>query len=119
MHSMDGHDKLMGYHNSTFPLAIYCSIDTASRKILSLKIWTGNLNPKRITHWYSGHLYETRTIVSHIRFDKGSETGIMATMYSHLCQTIGDMNRFDTVICVPSTSNQVCNYFRKMKFHSK
>ena len=38
VHSMDGHDKLMGYQNSTFPLAIYGSIDTASRKILWLKI---------------------------------------------------------------------------------
>ena len=56
---MDGHDKLMGYQNSTFPLAIYGSIDTASRKILWLKIWTGNADPKRIARWYLEHLYET------------------------------------------------------------
>uniref|UniRef100_A0A7M5VGW6 Uncharacterized protein n=1 Tax=Clytia hemisphaerica TaxID=252671 RepID=A0A7M5VGW6_9CNID len=30
--SLDGHDKLMGYQNSTFPLAIYGCMDTASRK---------------------------------------------------------------------------------------
>ena len=24
VHSLDGHDKLMGYQNSTFPLAVYC-----------------------------------------------------------------------------------------------
>ena len=89
---MDGHDKLMGYQNSTFPLAIYGSIGTASRKILWLKIWTGNSDPKRITRWYLEYLYENKTIASHIRI-------------------------IDTVIHGPSTSNQVCHYFRKMKFH--
>ena len=33
VHSLDGHDKLMGYQNSTFPLAIYGCMDTASRKL--------------------------------------------------------------------------------------
>ena len=40
VHSMDGHDKLMGYQNSTFPLAFYGSIDTASRKIWSFGLET-------------------------------------------------------------------------------
>ena len=31
VHSVDGHNKLMGFKNDTFPLAIYGSIDTASR----------------------------------------------------------------------------------------
>jgi len=115
VHSMDGHDKLMGYQNSTFPLAIYGSIDTARRKkILWLKIWTGNLDPKRITRWYLEHLYETRTIASHIRIDKGTETGTMATMHSYLRQNHGDMNPFDTVIYGPSTPNQVGDYLRIM-----
>ena len=34
IHSLDGHDKLMGYQNSTFPIAIYGCLDTVSRKIL-------------------------------------------------------------------------------------
>ena len=84
---MDGHDKLMGYQNSTFPLAMYDSIDTASRESFWLKIWTGNSDPKRIARWYLEHLYETRTAASHIRIDKGSETGNMTTMHSYLRQT--------------------------------
>ena len=36
--SLDGHDKLMGFQKNTFPLAIYWCIDTASPKILFLKI---------------------------------------------------------------------------------
>ena len=34
VHSVDGHDKLMGYQNSTFPLAVYGCLDTCSRKLL-------------------------------------------------------------------------------------
>jgi len=116
VHSMDRHDKLMGYQKSTFPLPIYDSIDAASRNILWLKIWTGNSDPKRIARWYLEHLYETRTVASHIRIDKGSETGNMTTMHLYLRQTNGDMNRFDTVKYGPATSNQVCHYLRKMKF---
>jgi hypothetical protein len=32
VHSVDRHDKLMGYQNSTFPLAVYGCLDTCSRK---------------------------------------------------------------------------------------
>ena len=32
--SMDGHDKLMGYQSSTFPLAVYWCMDTAIQKLL-------------------------------------------------------------------------------------
>ena len=60
VHSFDGHDKLLGYQNSTFPLAIYGRIDTASRKILWLKIWFTNSDPQRIGYWYLEYLYETR-----------------------------------------------------------
>ena len=34
VHSLDGHDKLMGYQNSTYPLAVYGCIDTAGGKLL-------------------------------------------------------------------------------------
>ena len=34
--SMDGHDKFLGFQNSTFPLAIYGAIDTTSRTIVML-----------------------------------------------------------------------------------
>ena len=36
VHSVDGHDKPMGYQNSTYPLAVYGCIDTTSRKLLWL-----------------------------------------------------------------------------------
>ena len=37
VHSMDGHDKLMGYQNNTFHIAVYACIDTCSEKIVWVK----------------------------------------------------------------------------------
>ena len=59
--SMDGHDKLMGYQNSTFPLAVYGCMDTTSENyclfglgrltvtqfILRVGIFSTFINPKR------------------------------------------------------------------------
>ena len=44
-YSLDGHDKLMGFQNNTFPLAIYGCLDTFSRKIIFLKVWMSNSDP--------------------------------------------------------------------------
>ena len=60
IHSLDGHDKLRGYQDSTFPLAIYGCIDTASREIMWLRIWTTNSDPMIIGRWYLEHLMETK-----------------------------------------------------------
>lgn len=108
VHSLDGHDKLMGYQNSTFPLAIYGAVDTASRKIIWLKIWTSNSDPKRIGLWYLEYLYSTKRIASILRMDKSTETGTMATMHAYLRQQHGDIDEpSDTVVYGPSTANQV------------
>lgn len=118
VHSLDGHDKLMGYQNSTFPLAVYGCIDTASRKLLWLRIWVTNSNPKIIGRWYLDYLYETRILPSMLRLDKGTETGIMATMHAYLRKNHGDMNPIDTVIYGPSTSNQVSVFALINSFYS-
>ena len=107
VHSVDGHDKLMGYQNSTYPLAIYGCIDTASRKLLWLRIWVSNSDPRVIGRWYLEYLYETRTMASYLRMDRGTETGILATMHAFLRRHHGDVDPLETVIYGPSTSNQV------------
>ena len=96
VHSLDGHDKLMGYQNSTFPLAIYGCIDSASRKLLWLRIWVSNSDPKIIGRWYLDYLYESRILPSILRLDKGTETGIMATMQAFLHRNHRDMDPGDT-----------------------
>lgn len=108
VHSLDGHDKLMGYQNSTFPLAVYGCMDTCSRKLLWLRVWTSNSDPKLIGRWYLEYLYETRVMVSYLRVDKGTETGDLATMHAFLRRNHDDiLNACDTVLYGPSTSNQV------------
>ena len=98
---------MMGYQNSTFPLAIYGCLDTASRKLLWLKIWTTNSDPKLVGRWYLDHLYETRHMATYLRMDKGSETGIIATMHAFLHNDHEGVDPCETVIYGPSTSNQV------------
>ena len=108
--SLDGHDKLMGFQNSTFPLAIYGCIDTASRKILYLKVWTSNSNPSNVGRWYFEYLYNTKKLPNYIRIDKGPETKILSTMQAYLCSKQTDVftedEACDRVIYGPSTSNQ-------------
>ena len=106
--SADGHDKLMGYQNWTFPLAIYGCLDTASRKIMWLNVWTSNSTPELIGRWYLDYLYEYRILPNYIRVDKGTETGTMATIHSFLRRHHEDLeNPEDSIIFGPSTSNQV------------
>ena len=108
VHSLDSHDKLMGYQNSTYPLAIYSCMDTASRKLLWLKVWTGNCNPQLIRKWYLEYLFESRVMASIIRLDKGTETGTLATMHAFLRRHHDDgIDPVDIVVYGPSTSNQV------------
>ena len=53
VHSLDGHAKLMGYQRDTFPIAIYGCFNTASRKLLWIKVWTSNSNPELVSHrWW-------------------------------------------------------------------
>ena len=106
VHSLDGHAKLMGYQKSTFPLAVYGCLDSASRKLLWLRIWTTNSDPKVVGRWYFEHLYETKMIAQNLRIDKGTETGEMATMYAFLMSELGMyacMDHFATTIKIFTT----------------
>ena len=107
VHSLDGHCKLMGFQRDTFPLAVYGSIDTASRRLLWCKVWTDNSNPTLVARWYFDYLYDSRVAPSMIRIGRGTETGIMATMHCYLRSLQGNENPSSTVIYGQSTSNQV------------
>ena len=56
-YSVDGHDKLMGFQNSTFPIAIYRCLDTFSGKIVFLRVWTSNSDPFLIGKFYIWNSY--------------------------------------------------------------
>ena len=49
--SLDGHDKLMGFQNNTFPISVYGAIDTASRRLLWIKVWATNRVPELVARW--------------------------------------------------------------------
>ena len=98
----------MGYQNSTYPLAIYGCVDTASRKLLWLKIWTSNSDPQLIGRWYFDYLFENKTLAAFLRVDRGTETGTMAVMHAFLRRHQNDdIDPSETVKYGPSTSNQV------------
>ena len=84
VHSLDGYNKLMGYQNSTFPIAVYGCIDTCSRKLLWVKTWMSNSDPRVIGRWYIEHLYKARAIPCMSRIDRGSETGKMAAIHGYI-----------------------------------
>ncbi|KAJ7384822.1 hypothetical protein OS493_019499 [Desmophyllum pertusum] len=86
VHFLDGHDKLMSYQNSTFPLAVYGCIDTCSRKVLWPKVWTSNSDSNIIGRFYLVYLFKNRTIASMQRMDKGTETEVISTMHAFLRQ---------------------------------
>ena len=97
VHSLDGHDKLIGYQNSTLPIAVYGCIDTCSQKMFWAK--------------FCVYLYKARTTASKLRLDKGSETVSFNVLLSR--QHNGDMlmDAVKTVMYGPSSSNQVCVLF--------
>ena len=107
VYSLDGHDKLMGYKNSTYPIAVHSCMDTCSRKIMWIRVWMSNSDPNIIGRFFLQHLYKSRKIAAKLRLDRGSETGVMATMHAFLRRHHGDMDPLETVIYGPSTSNQV------------
>ena len=79
----------MGYQRFTFPLVAYGCMDSASRKLFWLRVWTNSCDPKLVARWYFDYLYERRIIASIIRIDKGTETGDMTwQLCMHICEGI-------------------------------
>ena len=113
--SLDGHDKLMGFQNSTFPIAVYGCLDTFSRKIIFLNVWDGNSNPQLIGKFFMLHLLNTHMIPCYLRVDKGTETGVMAAMQVYLMDKCGDMaNPTDSVVYGPSTTNKIERWWKDL-----
>ena len=66
-----------------------------------------NNDPSVIGRFYLEYLFKNKTIASMLRMDKGTETGVIATMHAFLRQTHDDLDPMDTALFGPSTSNQV------------
>ena len=113
--SLDGHDKLCGYQNWTFPLGIYGCIDTFSRKILFLFVCITNSNPLLVGKMYIEHLLKIKLLSRYLRIDRGTETGKMATIHAYLVNKMGIMDdATDSIIYGPSTSNKIERWWRDL-----
>ena len=112
---LDGLDKMMGFQISNFPLALYGCLDTFSRKILFLHVWTGNSDPLVIGKFYMMYLNKAKIIPNYLRIDKGTETGVMASIHAYLRSKCGDMqDPTDAVIYGPSTSNKIERWWKDL-----
>ena len=60
--SLDGHDKLCRFQNSTFPLGICGCIDTFSHEVLCLYVCHSNSNPLLIGRMYLEYLFHTEML---------------------------------------------------------
>ena len=79
-----------------------------------LKLWTSNSSPQLVGRWYFDHLYETKKISSIIRLDRGTETGVLASMHAFLRRSHGDMAPGDTVQYGTSTTNRIERWWREL-----
>ena len=120
--SLDGHDKLMGYQNSTFPLAVYGCMNTCSRKIMWMHVWTTNSNPALPAFWYARYLEETHILAMSFRLDKGTEATTIGAFHAFLLARVMGYSvedAADSVTCGPSISNRVRLYVLVMKGNLK
>uniref|UniRef100_A0A7M5WYV8 Integrase core domain-containing protein n=1 Tax=Clytia hemisphaerica TaxID=252671 RepID=A0A7M5WYV8_9CNID len=113
--SLDGHDKLMGFQNSTFPLAIYGCLDCFSRKLMFIKVWDSNSNPLTIAKFYMEYLVNSKEMPRFLRIDRGTETGDMGTIHTYLIDKHGNFaDPTDSVVYGPSTSNKIERWWRDL-----
>ena len=113
--SLDGHDKLMGFQNWTFPVAIYGALDTFSRKILYIFVWESNSDPNIVGQRYIKHLYESQRMPVYIRIDRGTETGKLATVHAFLInKQRPETDGTHFVLYGPSTTNKIERWWREL-----
>ncbi|XP_057311375.1 uncharacterized protein LOC130649161 [Hydractinia symbiolongicarpus] len=89
--------------------------DLKVKVALWLRVWDSNSKPELIGKWYLEHLCKTNIIPAYIRIDKGTETGVMATMQSYLRRNCEDLDDPTESVCYgPSTSNQIERWWKEL-----
>ena len=105
----------MGFQNSTFLIAIYGCLDTSSRKVVFLRVWTSNSDPSLIGKFYMEFLLDGKKMPTYLRMDKGTETGLMGTIHAYLISKFGNMeNPTKSVEYGPSTSNKIECWWKEL-----
>ena len=113
--SLDGHDKLCGYQNWTFPLGVYGCMDTFSRKIVFLLVFFSNSDPNVIGKRYLKYLFKIKMLPNALRVDRGTETGKLTTIQAHLADKLEIFeDPMNSVVFGPSTSNKIERWWRDL-----
>ena len=102
--SVDWHDKLMGFNNSTFPVGIYGCIGTFSRYMDFISV--RDSNPPTIGLRYIQHLFETKRLTFNIRMDCGTETGKLTAIHAFLCDNRDDVDDSTDLVIYGHCNNQ-------------
>ena len=102
--SVDWRDKLIGFHNSTFPVGIYGCMGTFSRYMDFISVWDSN--PPTIGLRYIQHLFETKRLTFNIRMDCGTETGKLAAIHAFLCDNRDDVDDSTDLVIYGLCNNQ-------------
>ena len=105
----------MRYQQSTFPFIVYGYIDTASHKVIWLRILTDNFHFKKIARWYFDDFFEKIIVVARLRIDRGCETGNITSKHTFLWS---DRDRLEdhsgSVIFGKSTANEIKRCWRHL-----
>lgn len=105
--SFDGHDKLMDFQNSTFPIVIYGCLDTKSRKPVWIEVWDGNSSPYLIACWYFDYLYESKLLTYYmLELTREQRHTMHAYSRRQQCDIDTDYEVCETVIYRPYSCNQ-------------
>ena len=113
--SVDRHGKLMGFRNSTFPVAIYGCMDTFFRYMNFLFVWDSSSKPLTIGLRHIQHLFETKRLPFNIRIDHRTERGKLGAIHAFLSDNIGDLDdSTDSVIYGLSTTNKIERWWRAL-----
>ena len=86
------------------------------RKVLILHICFTNSNPSVIAKQYLQFLIEHKKLPVHMRMDRGTESGKMATLHAHLISKVGKLgDPTDAIIYGPSKTNKIGRWWRDLK----
>ena len=97
-------------------------MDTCSRKIMWMYVWTTNSNPALPAFWYARYLEETHVLAMSLRLDKGTETTAIGAFHAILLGKVmvySVEDAADSVTYGPLTSNRVRLYLLVMKSNLK
>ena len=113
--SLDGHNKLCDYQNSTFPLGVYGCLDTFYRKVLFFFLCFSKFEPELIGKNYLKYLSKSKLLPYFLRVDRGAVTGKINSIHAFLSDRVCSLDDpLNSIVYGPSTSNTIARFWRDL-----